>query len=254
MKVLLSPAKRLDETKINTDFDFSTPELLKKSKDLIKYLKKLTPQDISNLMNLSDNLGLLNYSRFQAWEASNKTGSTKPAIFLFMGDAYRGLDVKTLSKTEILNLNKTLRILSGLYGLLKPLDLIQPYRLEMKIKLQTADAKNLYEFWDDVITNQLNKEIKADKTKYVINLASNEYFKAIKPKKLNAEIITPVFKEEKNGEYKIIAINAKRARGLMTRFIIKNNITKINDLKAFDYENYYFNEQMSDKNTFVFTR
>ena len=254
MKVLLSPAKRLDESKYTNNFDFTIPELLNKSKELIKHLKKLKPEDISKLMDLSDNLGLLNYSRFQKWETPFNTENSKPAIFLFMGDAYRGLDVKTLSDKEIINLNKKLRILSGLYGLLKPLDLIQPYRLEMKIRLQTFDAKNLYEFWGETITNQLNKEIKTDNTKYVINLASNEYFKVIKPKKIKAQIINPVFKEEKNGKYKIIAINAKRARGLMTRFIVKTNIKNINDLKAFDYENYYFNEQMSNDNNFVFTR
>lgn len=256
MKILLSPAKRLDEKKYtnSNDFEFTNPVLLNKSKDLIKYLKRLKPDDISNLMSLSKNLGQLNYSRYQSWETPFDKNISKAAIFMFMGDAYRGLDVKTFTKNEVLLLNNKLRILSGLYGLLKPLDLILPYRLEMKTKLITSKTKNLYEYWRDVITNQLNNEIKADNNKYIINLASNEYFKVLNYKKINAKIISPVFKEEKNGKYKIIAINAKRARGLMTRYIIKNNIKKINDLKGFDYENYYFSEKMSNINNIVFIK
>ncbi len=254
MKILLSPAKRLNELSKTRKFNYTTPELLNKSKELINYLKLLTPDDISKLMNISKKLGELNYNRFQAWETPFNINNSKAAIFLFEGDAYKGLNAKTLLKPEIIKLNKTLRIISGLYGLLKPLDLIQSYRLEMKTKLQTANAKNLYDFWGDTITNQLNKEIERDNVRYVINLASNEYFKAINTKKLNAKIINPIFKESKNGTFKIVAINAKRARGLMTRFIVKYNIKKVNDLKAFDYEGYFFNAQISDANNFIFTR
>ena len=254
MLILLSPAKKLDEKPINLDFNFSNPDFLQESKELIDVLKEFNPNDISKLMSLSDKLGELNYSRFQAWKMPFDKKTAKPSIYMFKGDAYRGLEIETFEKQEVEKLNGSLRILSGLYGLLRPLDLILPYRLEMKTKIMTKKGKTLYDFWDDDLTNMINDDLKNHKEKVLVNLASNEYFKAINTKKIDSKLITPIFKEDKSGTYKIIAINAKRARGLMTRFIIKNNIERPNDLKAFDSEGYFFNNNLSNENEFVFTR
>ncbi len=254
MLILLSPAKKLDEKPINLDFDFSNPDFLQESKELINILKVFNPNDISKLMSLSEKLGELNYSRFQLWKMPFDKKVAKPSIYMFKGDAYRGLDIETFEKQEVEKLNGTLRILSGLYGLLRPLDLMLPYRLEMKTKIISKKGNTLYNFWGDRLTNMVNAELSNHKEKVLINLASNEYFKAINTKKIDGKLITPIFKEDKSGTYKIVAINAKRARGLMTRFIIKNNIEQTNDLKAFDSEGYFYNNNLSSENEFVFTR
>ncbi len=205
-------------------------------------------------MGISEKLAILNYQRFSDWNLPLTIENAKQAIFAFTGDVYKGFDAKSLSKTELENTQDKLRILSGLYGVLKPLDLIKAYRLEMGSKFANTKGKNLYEFWGNSITDFLNDEMANDNEKILINLASNEYFKSINIKKLEAKIITPIFKEEKNGKFKIISIYAKRARGLMSRFIIKNNIESVEDIKAFDCENYSINDALSNEKDWCFTR
>ena len=255
MIVLLSPAKRLQSQDINIDASLiSKPILINNSEILINELRGKTVEQIKQLMSLSDDLAGLNYTRYHDWKKNHNLKNSQPAISLFFGDAYKGLNAKSLDKKSLQVLNKKLIILSGMYGLLKPFDLIQPHRLEMGTKLKNERGNNLYDFWKADVTNELNKYIDKTKTKFVVNLASNEYFKVIDKKQLKAEIITPIFKEEKAGKYKTIAIFAKRARGLMTRFIAENNISNPEYLKAFDYENYTFSEEMSKENEMIFIR
>jgi cytoplasmic iron level regulating protein YaaA (DUF328/UPF0246 family) len=205
-------------------------------------------------MNLSDDLAGLNYTRYHDWQKNHTIHNSQPAISLFFGDAYKGLDAASLNAETLQTLNNKLIILSGMYGLLRPFDLIQPHRLEMGTKLKNIKGNNLYDFWRYDVTNELNMRINKTNTKYVVNLASNEYFKVVDKKQLKADVITPVFKQEKAGKYKTVAIYAKRARGLMTRFIAENNISNPEYLKAFDYDNYTFSEQMSKTNEMVFIR
>ena len=255
MIVLLSPAKRLQTQDINIDPKLiSKPLLLNNSEILINELRNKTVQEIKNLMNLSDDLAELNFVRYHNWKKNHSIKNSQPAINLFFGDAYKGLAAKNLSSDKIINLNKKLMILSGMYGLLKPFDLIQEHRLEMGTKLKNERGNNLYDFWKKEVTSELNKQIKKTKTEYIINLASKEYFKVIDTKQISSQIITPVFKELKAGKYKTIAIFAKRARGLMTRFIVENNISNPEYLQAFDYENYTYSAEMSKKNEMVFIR
>ena len=201
-------------------------------------------------MDISPKLAELNRERFQDFGKQDKIA----AAFAFAGDTYKGLDIKTMSSDDILWAQKHLRILSGLYGLLKPLDLMQAYRLEKGTKLDTARGKNLYEFWGDIITNHLNDALAAQGDDTLINLASNEYFKSVKKKALNANIITPSFKDWKNGQYKMISFFAKKARGLMARYIIENKLTQVEALKSFNYGGYQYNEELSKNNDWVFTR
>jgi len=205
-------------------------------------------------MGISPKLAQLNFERFINWQLPFSTDNAKQALLAFKGDVYTGLDAYSLNEDELQTAQNDLRILSGLYGVLKPLDLIQAYRLEMGKKLQTKKGNNLYEFWGDKITKEINKSLIAKNDKYLINLASNEYFKAVVKKKVKAEIITPVFKDFKNGQYKVISFFAKKARGLMTRFIIQNKITDPEHLKAFNSEGYNFNPQLSKNTELVFTR
>ena len=255
MIILLSPAKRLKSQDLEVNAKLiSKPILLNNSEELIGELRNKSVQEIKQLMNLSDDLAGLNYTRYHDWNRNHTVKNSQTAISLFFGDAYKGLDVASLNNESLQTLNNKLIILSGLYGLLKPFDLIQSHRLEMGTKLSNSKGNNLYEFWKNNVTNELNKKIKKDKAKYIINLASNEYFKVLDKKQLKAEIITPIFKEVKAGKYKTVAIYAKRARGLMTRFIAENNISNPEYLKAFDYENYTFSEEMSKGNEMVFIR
>ena len=205
-------------------------------------------------MGISPKLSQLNFERFVNWQLPFNMENAKQAILAFTGDVYTGIDASTLNETELQTAQTDLRILSGLYGVLKPLDLIQAYRLEMGKKLQTPKGKNLYEFWGDKITNEINKTLKEKEDKYLINLASNEYFKSVNKKEVKAEIITPVFKDLKNGQYKVISFFAKKARGLMTRFIIQNQITDPEYLKAFNSDGYVFNPHLSKNQELVFTR
>ena len=252
MKLVLSPAKSLDfETKLPTS---KTTEclFLQEAERLNKLLKKKSAKSLSKLMHISDALGQLNYERNQEWEIPFTEDNARPAMYAFNGDVYRGLDAYTIDTKKLYKVENTVRILSGLYGLLKPLDLVQPYRLEMGTKMTVGKNKNLYDFWRKKITQALNDELEDDEL--FLNLASNEYFKAIDTKALKVPVVNIVFKEFKNGNYKIIAIFAKLARGLMTRYIIDTDAKTIEDVKGFNYDNYRFSEELSSKYELVFTR
>ncbi|WP_299527022.1 peroxide stress protein YaaA [uncultured Lutibacter sp.] len=252
MKIVISPAKSLDfETKVPTS-QFTNGIFLNEAEKLNVILRKKSPKKLSELMSISSKLGELNWQRNQDWQLPFTLENAKQAVFAFKGDVYIGLDAYTLSENKIAQLQNKLRILSGQYGLLKPLDLMQPYRLEMGTKLKVGKKDNLYQFWDATVTNAFNEELKDDEI--FINLASNEYFKVIKPKLLKVPVITPVFKDYKDGKLKMISFFAKKARGLMVRFIIDNAVENIEDLKGFNYEGYAFDANLSSNNELVFTR
>lgn len=254
MKIVLSPAKSLDFENAPVMSSATLPVLLPESVKLINKLRKLSQKKIGTLMHISPSLADLNYERFQNWEIPFTAENSKPALYVFTGEAYRGMDAKSFSKDDVLASQNYLRILSGLYGLLKPLDLMQSYRLEMGTKFSvTPTTKDLYAFWGNKITQELNKEL-AEDDGVLVNLASNEYFKAINTKQLKSRVITCSFKDEKDGAYKVIGVYAKFARGLMTRFIIQNKLTDPEQIKAFDIDGYIYNEGMSSENEFVFTR
>ena len=252
MKILLSPAKSLDYKSDLPSLKTSEGCFLNEAQHLNNILREKSPNELSDLMGISSSLGELNYQRNNSWSLPFSSKNARQSIYAFSGDVYRGLDSYTIDEDKIDFMQNSVRIISGLYGLLKPLDLIQPYRLEMGTKMPVDDNKNLYEYWSQKITNQLNNELADDEP--VLNLASNEYFKAIDSKVVKTDIYTANFKQLKNGEYKTIAIFSKKARGMMTRFIIDNNITDINDLKSFNYDGYMFHESLSSKNEFIFTR
>lgn len=254
MLTIISPAKKLDYSQPSEAQTFTQPLLLEHSEQLLKDLRLLSPEDICSLMGLSDKLGALNYERFQEWQTPFSTDNAKQAILAFKGDVYQGLDADNMSADELSWAQDNLRILSGLYGLLRPLDLMQPYRLEMGTKFANQRGANLYQFWGDIITDQLNKLFPTSAKSVLVNLASNEYFKSVQPKNINAEIITPVFMDLKGDKYKIISFFAKRARGLMSAFIIKNKITDAEQLKMFNVDGYSFNSAMSEGNKWVFCR
>lgn len=253
MKIILSPAKSLDfENAKVFDKEVSTPSFIDESQYLVNKLKKYSPNKIKSLMNVSDAISKLNYDRFQKWTYPFSEDA-RQALFVFTGEAYRGLDANSLSEEEVLRANEKLRILSGLYGILKPLDLILPYRLEMGTSMKVTSKKtNLYKFWSDMLSKHLSKDMAEDEV--LVNLASNEYSKVLGLKHFDRKVVTCSFKEEKNGEYKAIMTFAKRARGLMTRFIIQENINEVEHLKAFDLEDYSFNSDLSSDEEFVFTR
>lgn len=252
MKLVLSPAKSLDfETPLPIK-QHTEAQFLSQSERLNKLLKKKSARSLSKLMSISDALGQLNYERNQSWQLPFTTDNSRPAIYAFSGDVYRGFDAYTIPKDKIEKLQSTVRILSGLYGLLKPTDLIQPYRLEMGTKMAVGVKKNLYEFWKKDITKALNKELEDDEL--FLNLASNEYFKAIDTKALKVPVVNVTFKDLKNGEYKTIMTFAKLARGYMARYIIDTNADSIDDIKGFNYEGYNFSEPMSTETDLVFIR
>ena len=252
MLVVISPAKTLDfETPARTNIA-STPRFLEDSQVLIERMRELAPADIAKLMKISDKLSVLNSTRYETWSTPFTPDNAKQALLAFKGDVYTGLDAETLTPEQDEYAQQHLRILSGLYGALKPLDLMQPYRLEMGTKLSNARGKDLYQFWGDKITDSLNAEL--DQNDVLINLASNEYFKSVQPKQLNARIITPVFKDTKNGVQKIISFYAKKARGLMVRYMIDNQIDNAESLKDFDVTGYQFEANQSSENEWVFTR
>lgn len=252
MKLVLSPAKSLDfESKLPAHR--STEALfLSESERINKLLKKQSVKKLGQLMNISIDLSELNYQRNQNWQLPFPENEARQAIYAFNGDVYRGLDAYTISEDKLKNTQNTVRILSGLYGLLKPFDLIMPYRLEMGTKFPVGKSKNLYDFWKVKITNALNSEM--EENEILLNLASNEYFKAIDTKSLKGNLIHVDFKEFKNGQYKTIGFFAKYARGLMARFVINNSINDLDGLKTFDLENYAFDTNLSDGNNLVFTR
>jgi len=252
MKIILSPAKSLDyETELPTAA-FTKSAFMKESKIVNAAVKKKSPKQLMELMDISDKLADLNWQRNKKWKTPFHPANARPAVYAFNGDVYQGLDAYTIPVAKIEELQKSLRILSGLYGLLKPLDLMQPYRLEMGTKLEVEDHGNLYKFWKEKLTASLNKELK--KGELLINLASKEYSDAIDFKQLKVAVITPDFKDYKNGKLKIISFFAKRARGLMVRYILDKDAKTIEDLKSFDYDGYRFDANLSKGNHLVFTR
>lgn len=254
MLLLVSPAKDLDFEPLTKTIAVTQPQLLEQSQQLADICKTLTPNDLSSLMHISDKLAGLNAARFAQWQLPFTKQNAKAALFAFNGDVYQGLDAQSLSDDDISFAQQHLRILSGLYGVLRPLDLMQPYRLEMGTKLANPQGKDLYAFWQDTITAQLNQQLSTLNSELVVNLASQEYFKAVKPKVLNARLITPVFKDFKNGQYKIISFFAKKARGLMARYIIQQRITEASQLKGFNLAGYQFSSEQSSANELVFLR
>jgi len=253
---LLSPAKSLDfDSKLPTE-DYSLPEFLGDSEKLINRLKKSSKKKLRELMSISVDLAKLNADRYQNWEGKQAiSDESRQAIFAFKGDVYLGLKaLEELNPTDVDYAQSHLLILSGLYGVLRPKDVIEPYRLEMGTKLKVGRKNDLYAFWGDRLTAQINEALKQHEEKAVINLASNEYFKAVNPKKLEGQLIEPEFKDAKNGEYKFITFYGKKARGLMSRYLIKNRISKLEDIKGFDLEGYRFNPELSSPDKPVFTR
>lgn len=252
MKIVISPAKSLSfDEKAKTEL-FTQGIFLDEAEKLSAVLKKKSAKVLSKLMSISPALGQLNFERNQEWSLPFSLENAKQAVYAFKGDVYIGLDVETLPENKIKALQGKLRILSGQYGLLKPLDLMQPYRLEMGTKLKIGRKDNLYQFWGDFITTALNEELNDDEI--FVNLASNEYFKVVKPKNLKVPVITPVFKDYKNGNLKVISFFAKKARGMMVRYILDNNVESIDGLKGFDTDGYAFDSNLSTETELVFTR
>ncbi|WP_372965558.1 peroxide stress protein YaaA [Marinobacter sp.] len=253
MLMIISPAKTLDyESPLATE-TYTQPDYLEDACELIDQLKELEPHQVSNLMRISDKLGQLNAERFRTWHTPFTLENARQAILAFKGDVYTGLDAGSFSEDDFSFAQEHLRMLSGLYGLLKPLDLMQPYRLEMGTRFENKRGKDLYTFWGNKLTKDLNKLLAAD-DRVLVNLASNEYFKSVQKKNIDGRLVTPQFKDWKNGQYKMISFYAKKARGLMCRYAIQNRITQVDDLRGFDLDGYYFSEEQSDKNNWVFLR
>ncbi|WP_413112988.1 peroxide stress protein YaaA [Thaumasiovibrio sp. DFM-14] len=250
MLMLVSPAKTLDYTSPLPTVQATQPEFISQAAELIEVCRAMTPADIAQLMKVSDKIAGLNAVRFAQWSKTFTPENSRQALFAFKGDVYTGLEAESLASAEIDWLQSHLRILSGLYGLLKPLDLMQPYRLEMGSKLATKAGTNLYQFWGDQLTTKLNSV--ADTV--VVNLASNEYFKALQPKALNAKVITPVFKDCKNGQYKVISFYAKKARGMMVRYAAQQRISDVEQLKQFNVAGYFYCADASTETEWVFKR
>lgn len=254
MLALISPAKTLDyESSLPTD-QHTQARLLEHSQELIEVASKLSATEISSLMSVSEKIANLNVERFRDWQPEFDLSNARQAIFAFKGDVYTGLDAYNLKDHDISYAQEHLRMLSGLYGLLRPLDLMMPYRLEMGTKLANSRGHNLYEFWGHTITELINYDLAAANSELLVNIASDEYYKSVKENKIQAEIIKPVFLDQKNGKYKVISFYAKKARGLMARFIIENQIDRVEDLKGFNTEGYYFDAESSRKGELVFKR
>jgi cytoplasmic iron level regulating protein YaaA (DUF328/UPF0246 family) len=252
MKIVISPAKTLDfETKLPSRRN-TQPAFLEQAQVVHTAVKDKSPAQLSSLMDISDKLAELNWERNQSWKTPFTTKNARPALYAFNGDVYTGLDAYTIPTAKLGKVQDTLRILSGLYGLLKPLDLIQPYRLEMGTHLPVGENKNLYEFWKATLTESLNAELKDGEL--FVNLASQEYFGAIDEKALKVPVITPEFKDYKDGNLRMVSFFAKKARGMMVRYIIDKNVKTLKGLKGFDYEGYRFDPKLSKGNTLVFTR
>lgn len=252
MKIVISPAKSLNFERELPTQRYTEPQFLKQAETIQKTLKKKKPKALAQLMDISEKLAELNWQRNQDWHVPFTVENARPAVYAFDGDVYTGLDVYTMPEAKLDVLQDKLRILSGLYGLLQPLDLMQPYRLEMGTSIAIGKNKNLYEFWKKTITKTLNSEL--SKGELFINLASNEYFSAVDVKTLKVPVITPEFKDYKDGQLKMISFFAKKARGLMVRYIIDTNAETIEDLKGFNYEGYAFDANLSSENKLVFTR
>ena len=254
MLIVLSPAKTLDfESPIKVN-KTTEPDFIPRSAELISTQRTMPPAQIGSLMSISDSLAQLNVARYASWSKKFTPDNSRPAMLAFDGDVYEGLDARSLNARQLDWAQKHLRILSGLYGLLRPLDLMQPYRLEMGTRLVTKRGKDLYAFWGDQITEALNESLKAAKAGALVNLASEEYFKSVKPAKLDRPVITPVFEEWKGGRYKIVSFFAKRARGLMARYAIEHKLTKPEQLKDFNSEGYAFDAKASNESRWIFRR
>lgn len=254
MLVLLSPAKTLDNETPSRTKKVSMPQFLDESEQLVGVLRKYNSKKLSSLMSISDKLAELNVDRFKTWQADYDIDSARPSIQAFRGDVYIGLDADTMSMGDIQFAQKQLRILSGLYGVLKPLDLMLPYRLEMGTSLKTTRGRNLYEFWGDQITQSLNAELAKHSDQSIVNLASNEYFKSVNKKVLQGNLISPVFKDEKNGDYKVISFFAKKARGAMARYLIDERCATADAVKAFNSIGYRYSKKASTDEQPVFLR
>ncbi|NIH12068.1 MAG: peroxide stress protein YaaA [Serratia symbiotica] len=254
MLVIISPAKTLDYKSPLATERYTQPELLDASQQLIKSCRALTPAQIASLMGISDKLAGLNAVRFSDWQPKFTPLNARQALLAFKGDVYTGLQAQNFNEADFDFAQQHLRILSGLYGVLRPLDLMMPYRLEMGLKLENAKGKDLYSFWGEQITKKLNEALEQQGDDVVVNLASDEYFKSVKPAKLYGSVIKPVFLDEKNGKYKVISFYAKKARGLMSRFIIKNRLTQHEQLLDFNLQGYAFDESASQGNERVFKR
>ena len=254
MLLVISPAKTLDYETPPTTGRYTLPGYLDASQVLIERARRYSAHDLVELMEVSMAIAELNVERFAAWHTPFTPQNAKQALLAFKGEVYNGLQAQSLDEAALEFAQQHLRILSGLYGLLRPLDLMQPYRLEMGRPIDTVRGKNLYEFWGSLITEGLNAQLAALNANHLINLASHEYFKAVKPQLVQGEIITAEFKEKKNGEYKMLGVYAKKARGLMCRFVIDNRVTDPQALKEFDSEGYRFNAKLSSETKWVFTR
>lgn len=252
MIAIITPAKTINEEKVKRDIKTTTPRFLNKSELVMKELKKYEIPDLCSLMKINDKIGTLSFMRNQDWEKYN--GEDKnAAVFSFNGEVYRGLDAKSFTNEELYFCNNHLRILSGVYGSLRPLDGMMPYRLEMGTRISINGSKNLYDFWSEELTGSIVKEASEEEESVVVNLASDEYAKVLKLKG-KVRVITPIFKEKKGFKYKTIVVYTKKARGMFINYMVKNRITDVESLKAFDYEGYEFDEELSDENNFVFTR
>lgn len=254
MIILLSPAKTLDTKTPSRVKSATQPAFLEHSETLVGTLKTYGPKKLGKLMGISDALATTNAERFDQWGTPFDTDNARPAIQMFRGDVYVGLDADSLSRTDLTYAQKHLRILSGLYGVLRPLDLIQAYRLEMGTSLKTAQGRSLYDFWGDELTNALNDELANKRKPFVVNLASVEYFSAIKPATLNASLVSPVFQDEKKGQYKIVSFFAKKARGAMARYLVQNRCKRVEDLEQFNLDGYRYNKAESSEGRPVFRR
>jgi cytoplasmic iron level regulating protein YaaA (DUF328/UPF0246 family) len=254
MLIVLSPAKRLDYVSSLATSEHSMPQFIPHAARLIEALRKLTPAEIGSLMKISDPLAAQNHQRYAAWSTDFHAGNSRQAVLAFNGDVYEGLDAGSLGTGALVHLQSRVRILSGLYGLLRPLDLMQAYRLEMGTRLKTARGSTLYDYWGELITERLNQDLEQARAKALVNLASEEYFKAVRPKLLRVPVITPVFEDGGNDRYKVISFHAKRARGLMARHAALNGSTSPEELKAFALEGYAFAEEASDAGRWVFRR
>lgn len=254
MLMVISPAKTLDYDSPLATQRYTQPALLEKSQQLIQIARELSPAQIATLMGISDKLAHLNAERFNTWQPDFTPDNARQAILAFKGDVYTGLQAETFSDADFDFAQQHLRMLSGLYGLLRPLDLMQPYRLEMGIRLANPAGKDLYSYWGDLLTEKLNDALAEQNDDVLINLASDEYFKAIKPKQLNGQLIKPVFLDEKNGKFKVISFYAKKARGLMSRYVIQHRLSKPEQLKAFDVDGYKFAAAESSDSEWVFKR
>ncbi|NLJ11916.1 peroxide stress protein YaaA [Denitrificimonas caeni] len=254
MLMVISPAKTLDYTSPLATTEFTQPRFLEQSSQLIAVLRQLAPNELAELMKLSDKLAGLNVARFTEWQPDFNLDNARQAILAFKGDVYTGLDAQSLSAEDFDYAQQHLRILSGLYGVLRPLDLMQPYRLEMGTKLDNPKGKNLYEFWGERLTQSLNQCLAEQKSKVLLNLASNEYFKAVKPKQLDGTLINVDFKDFKNDQYKIISFYAKKARGIMARYVIQHKIDSVEALKNFTEQGYYYSAEQSKPDHLVFLR